>query len=224
MPPASEREGTPPPDSPSPEPGEQSQVTDLQRQMVAMMDLLTRSIVERDRNSPSVAVPTRAPEPKVKDPETFSGLRSGLNAFVTECELVFELQPSRFPDDRTKVSYMISLLRGMPLAAIRPQLSMYPRPAMLDNHGLFMAYLRTNYGDPDERGTARRNLKALVQTGSASAYFAEFQQYIAVLGWRDQDPIVYQAIDGLKGNRSYQLHYSSRQPTLRARDGAEEGE
>jgi hypothetical protein len=41
--------------------------------------------------------------------------------------------------------------------------------------------------------------------GSASAYFAEFQQYIAILGWRDQDPIIDKAIEGLKSNLKDEL-------------------
>jgi len=93
---------------------------------------------------------------------------------------------------------MISLLRGTPLLAVRPLLSQIPSPIILEDFTLFVDYLRTNYGDPDEKGTARRKLKALRQVGPASSYFAEFQQYIAILGWKDQDPIVDRAIHGLK--------------------------
>lgn len=160
------------------------------------MNLLTRSIAGQRRSvSPA---PSRPQEPRIKDPETFHGQRDSLNFFITECSLVFELQPSRFTDDRTKVSYMISLLRDTPLMAIRPLLSMVPRPYILENYLLFVEYLQTNYGDPDERGTARRKLKSLRQVGPASSYFAEFQQYIAVLGWQDQDPIIDRAVEGLK--------------------------
>ena len=169
----------------------------FQQQMFAMMNLLTQSIAGQHRQSASPA-PVKAQEPKVKDPETFHGQRDSLNAFILECELIFELQPSRFGDDRTRVSYMISLLRGTPLLAVRPLMSYDPRPIMLDSHRLFVEYLQTNYGDPDEKGTARRKLKNLRQNGPASTYFAELQQYIAILGWKDQDPIIDRAIDGLK--------------------------
>ena len=81
----------------------------FQRQMMAMMNLLTQSVATQNRQSTTPA-PPRAQEPKVKDPETFHGQRDSLNAFITECKLVFELQPSQFGDDQTKVSYMISLL------------------------------------------------------------------------------------------------------------------
>ena len=65
----------------------------FQQQMMAMMNLLTQSVANQNRQSASPA-PPKAQEPKVKDPETFHGQRDSLNAFITECELVFELQPS----------------------------------------------------------------------------------------------------------------------------------
>jgi hypothetical protein len=183
----------------------------FQQHMLAMMNLLTQSVANQNRRTASPA-PPKPQEPKVKDPETFHGQRDSLNAFITECELVFELQPSRFGDDRTRVSYMISLLRGTPLLAVRPLLSFVPRPYFLDNHRLFVEYLQTNYGDPDEKGTARRKLKNLRQTTSASAYFAEFQQYIAILGWVDQDPIIDKALDGLKSYLKDEVARSGHRP------------
>jgi hypothetical protein len=170
--------------------------------MFAMMNLLTQSITANQQGlQPSANQAPPVPrEPKVKDPETFHGQRNTLNTFLTECDLVFELQPSRFRDDRTKVSYMISFLRDTPLLAIRPLLSEVPRPKVLGSYQDFVEHLRTNYGDPDEKGTARRKLKALRQVGPASSYFTEFQQYVAILGWKDQDPIIDKAIEGLKPN------------------------
>lgn len=173
----------------------------FQQQILAMMNLLTQNLVNiQGATRQSATPPPTIREPKVKDPETFHGVRNSLNAFLTECDLVFELQPSRFQDDRIKVSYMISFLRDTPLLAIRPLLSEVPRPAILDDYAAFVEHLRTNYGDPDEKGTARRKLKALRQMGPASTYFAEFQQYVAILGWKDQDPIIDKAIEGLKPN------------------------
>ena len=172
----------------SPNPGGPIDPATFQQTMYDMMALLTQAVANRDRGR-SVQTSTstsEAKEPKIKDPETYHGSRDGLNAFITECQLVFELQPSRFPDDRTKVSYMISLLRGTPLLAIRPLLETTPRQSMFEDNSLFVKYLRLNYGDPDERGTARRKLDSLRQISSASAYFAELQQHLAVLGWQDQ--------------------------------------
>jgi hypothetical protein len=76
----------------------------------------------------------------------------------------------------------------------------------------FIEYLRVNYGNPDKRGAACRALKSLRQTGPASAYFAEFQQYIAILGWVYQDPIVDKAISGLKSNLKDELARNGARP------------
>lgn len=193
--------GVPPPTSHTP-----IDPVTFQQQMFTMMNLLTQNLTS---NQPVIQSSTTSSpsirEPKVKDPETFHGQRNFLNAFLTECDLVFELQSSRFSDDRIKISYMISFLRDTPLLAIRPLLSEVPRPAILDNYVAFVNHLRTNYGDPDEKGTARRKLKGLKQLGAVSMYFAEFQQYVAILGWRDQDPIIDKAIEGLKPNLKDEL-------------------
>ena len=173
----------------------------LQTQLMSMMDMLTRTFAAQQASLqlPRSAAPI-SKEPKIKDPDTFDGSTKSLNGFLTECELVFELQPSRFGNDRTKINYMISLLRGTPLEAIRPYITSTIKPSFLLNFDEFILRLKLNYGDPDETGTARRKLKSLRQTTSASAYFAEFQQYIAVLQWVDGDMIVDRAIDGLKPN------------------------
>ena len=98
----------------------------------------------------------RPQEPMIKDPETFTGQRDSPHFFITKCKLVFELQPSRFGNDQTKVSYTISLLRGTPLLAVQPLLSFDSQSVFLNNHRLFIQYLQTNYGDPNEKGTARK--------------------------------------------------------------------
>lgn len=169
----------------------------LQTQILAILQLLAETASNRNRGV-STSSTRESKEPKVKDPETFTGKRSLLNAFITECNIVFKLQVSRFNDERVKVNYMVSYLRGTPLDAISPYLTARPRPSFIESYDEFILYLRSNFGDPDEIGTTRRKYKALRQTTSASAYFAELQQYLAILNYKDQDPIVDNAIDGLK--------------------------
>ena len=187
--------------------------------MFNMMSLLTKSIAwqhTRQKNT-SLSTCKYDKEPKIKDPETFNGNCESLNSFFTKCELVFELQPSQFGDDHTRVKYMVSLLHGTPLLVIHLHVIAWPRPDFLEDFDLFIAYLRTNIGDPDEMGTARHKIKALQKTSLASAYFAEFQQYLAILGWKDQDPIFDRAIDSLKSNLKDEVACIGDQPTSLAR-------
>ena len=136
-------------------------------------------------------------EPRVNNPDEFDGRQPDkLRRFITQCEIVFQTQPSRYPTENICISYMISYLRGFALDAVRPFLTQ-AAPLELSSKAAFIKYLEDNFGDPDKKGTARRKLKGLRQTGTAAEYFAHFRELIAVLGWVDQEPIVDRAIEGL---------------------------
>lgn len=51
-------------------------------------------------------------EPRIPPPERY-GVEVGYSwAILTQCELLFGLQPSAFPTERSKVAYVLSLLTG----------------------------------------------------------------------------------------------------------------
>lgn len=171
----------------------------LSQSIQAMMAQLTATLAAHQ--APAAEVHRVAPkEPKVRDPDFFKGSRTHLTSFLTEVELIFRLQSSRFGNDETKVNYVISLLRDKALLAITPFIQSEDPDPMLSDYSAFVKYLRVNFGDPDEKGSARRKLKSLKQVNSASEYFAEFRQFIAILGWKDEEPIADRAQDGLKSN------------------------
>ena len=146
---------------------------------------------------PVYAPPVQVKEPKVLDPEIFYGQRNKLTSFLTECEINFSVQSSRFTSDSVKINYMISFLRDSPLLAIRPYLGRAEKPEFLVENPKFIDYLKSNFGDPDEKESAVRRLNSLRQTSSASAYFAEFNQCVAILGWKEQGPLIDKAKRGL---------------------------
>ena len=192
--------------------------TDIQGQMMQLFQTLAANQAQLQEvlaNQQQSRYTSRSPDhvpggsprdPNVQDPDTFNGSRDALNGFLTQVQLVFDLQPRRFPSDQIKISYVIAKFRGTPLNAIRPYLAYTEneKPEWLISYDKFVQYLRRNYGDPDEKGTAERKLQSLVQKGSASSYFAEFQQYSAVLAWEDA-PLVSMAIRGLKEELKDQL-------------------
>ena len=61
---------------------------------------------------------------------------------------------------------MLSFLWGTRMVTIHPHLMFDPCPDFLEDFNLFVALLRTNHGNPNKLGTARRKLKALCQTSS----------------------------------------------------------
>ena len=145
-------------------------------------------------------------KPKVKEPDTFSGSPSKLTAFLAECQLTFDLNPSRYRSERAKVSWVISYLREAPLHSVQPYLDNKPRPEFLQTWSNFQAYLRNGFGDPDELGTARQKLRSLTQDGSASTYFSKFRQYLGILGWSANNAaVVDRAIDGLRSHLKDEL-------------------
>ncbi|EIW70139.1 hypothetical protein TREMEDRAFT_30259, partial [Tremella mesenterica DSM 1558] len=137
---------------------------------------------------------------KLPNPDLWRGDRNKLTAFLSECDVHFELNSHLFPDDTKKVFFMISHLRETPLLAVQPDLSKRPLPEYLTTHDQFVRYLKTNFGDPDEEGTAARQLNDLKQTGSASDYFSAFQRHVAILKWSDDGNLVDRAKKGLKSH------------------------
>lgn len=53
-----------------------------------------------------------AADPRVNNPSRYSGEPTECKAFLTQCEVVFSLQPSTYAEDRAKVAFVISLLSG----------------------------------------------------------------------------------------------------------------
>ncbi|RXK34729.1 hypothetical protein M231_08015 [Tremella mesenterica] len=135
---------------------------------------------------------------KLPNPDFWRGERNKLTAFLSECEIHYELNSHLFPNDTKKVFFMISHLRETPLLAVQPDLAKRPLPDYLREYDQFVKYLKTNFGDPDEEGTAARLLNDLRQTGSASEYFSAFQERVARLKWSDDGNLVDRAKKGLK--------------------------
>ena len=171
-----------------------------QNEMMQMMEMM-RALTQRVNES---RLP-HAPPIQVKDPGTFHGQRNKLNAFLKKCEINFTVQPSRFTSDSLKINYVISYLRDSPLLAIRPHLSRAEKPDFLEDYPKFVEYLKTYYGDPDEEERALRRLNSLRQTSSASAYFAEFKRCVAILGWKEQGPLIDKAKQGLNATMKDEL-------------------
>jgi len=135
---------------------------------------------------------------KAETPEHYDGKSATqLRNFLTQLRLVFTAQPQAYSDDKDKVLYAASLLRGPAFTWIQPYLDMDNPPAWMQEFSLFAAELNATFGDPDLAGTNFRLLKKLKQTGSVASYTAEFRRLANQLTWNDQ-ALVYQYFDGLK--------------------------
>lgn len=84
----------------------------LNQQFSHLADLLKIREPEMDQAQVATSPPTMHQESKVAPPEKYSGESGDCAAFLMQCELQFEMQPSSFPSERAKVGYVLSLLVG----------------------------------------------------------------------------------------------------------------
>ncbi len=54
----------------------------------------------------------RKPEPHANNPPLYDGDPNSCRAFLSQCSLVFALQPRRYATERLKIAYVITLLTG----------------------------------------------------------------------------------------------------------------
>uniref|UniRef100_A0A3B1IPN2 DUF4939 domain-containing protein n=1 Tax=Astyanax mexicanus TaxID=7994 RepID=A0A3B1IPN2_ASTMX len=66
-------------------------------------------LIQNQASNPDAAQP-------VATPERYSGESDKCRGFLLQCSLVFEQQPSRFPTERSKVAFIVSLLTDRALA------------------------------------------------------------------------------------------------------------
>jgi hypothetical protein len=177
----------------------------------AILDALLRRIDSMPATTQPLAAP---PEVKVNTPENFDGIgASNLRNFLTQIRLVFDLQPSKFLNGKTKVKYACSFLRGSAFSWIQPYLDMDDPPAWMDDFSLFAAEITKAFGDPDIIGSATRSLRKLRQTGSVASYASEFRRHSTLLSWGEQ-AFVSQFYEGLKGPIKDELARVERQTEL----------
>jgi len=150
------------------------------------------TVISLDQLSQLSALPK---EPQVSTPETFSG-KEDLRIYLQQCELCFELQPSRYPNDYQKVGLILSYLRGPAAKWARPYLSNKNHDLRKDLSN-FTKALQEAFGDPDYELRAASDLRALKQTRSTAKYAAEFQAISSNLSWND-DALYSQFYEGLK--------------------------
>jgi hypothetical protein len=100
---------------------------DLRAQLEALTALVESMQTEINtlRSQSGTPAPTSSnlpKEPHVSTPEPFTGTED-LRIYLQQCELCFDLQPSRFPTDYQKVGLILSYLRGPAAKWARPYLS-----------------------------------------------------------------------------------------------------
>src|SRR5467141_4604525 len=118
-------------------------------------------------------------KPKLREPDTFDGSDSRkLRTFILQCKLNFRDCPDLFRDDKSKVNYVLSYLKGTALDCFESAILDPNEPDWADNFSLFTDKLASNFGTYDPIGEAEAKLEGLRMHDShqATKYFIKFQQ------------------------------------------------
>jgi hypothetical protein len=154
-------------------------------------------------------------EPKLNDPEEFKGDRLRLMNFISQCQLKFAGEPSKFTNDRIKILYAGSRLRQEAYSWFQPLLaaSETRTPPEFESFKIFCDALTAIYGDPNLEITAERELRHLKQITTVAAYIAEFSRIRQYTSHNDsslRDQFYY----GLRDNVKEKLSGAPRPSTL----------
>jgi hypothetical protein len=166
----------------------------FQNQLQQLMNENARLREERPKE-------TRSAEPKLRDPELFTGDKKRVDEFIMSCRMKIRAQPTRFPDEATKVIWASSFFSGAPKVWFQPFLERYSEetdaPKEFTSFDNFATTLRALYGDPNLVKQAIRSIRELRQVTSASDYTAKFES----LRWNTklgEDALKIFFYDGLK--------------------------
>src|SRR5271169_2419745 len=145
--------------------------------------------ITNGRSSPTE---TTIKNPKSLTSPMFSGERKELLLFLTKCQIKFDGQPSRLPNERSKILYAGSCLEGPAFSWFQRLIFQYPvgseesAPPELTSFKAFTGALTTIYGDPNLEATAVREIRRLHQTGSVAEYAAKFESKKQYMHWNDE--------------------------------------
>ena len=117
--------------------------------------------------------PAGAKEPRATLPEKFNGTRSQFRGFMNQISLVFQLNPTRYESDATKVATVGTLLHGDALAWFNPLLeNQSVHSETLNSWSLFKKSLTDTFGELDLETISASKIRTLLQgTQTASSEY-----------------------------------------------------
>jgi len=120
---------------------------------------------------------------KVREPDTFDGTDpKKLRTFLVQCELCFQDRAKAFRQDRARVTFAQSYLKGMTLEWFEPDLlnsgNLADRPRWMDSWVHFVAELQSTFGPHDPVADAEHQLKHLRMKDSyrVTQYIVDFNR------------------------------------------------
>ena len=134
-------------------------------------------------------------EPRVNNPPCYAGEPTECLPFLTQCEVVFSLQPSIYTRERSRIAYVISLLKGR---AREWGTAVWNAEAdCLIRYSLFKEEMLRVFDRSVHGPEASRTLSCLRQgRRSVSDFSVEFRTLATSCGW-NEPALVARFIEGL---------------------------
>ncbi len=119
------------------------------------------------------------------NPVPYSGLADDCNGFLPQCSLALEMQPHRFPTERAKMSFILSLLTGR---ALQWAESLWKQNGTATQSlNAFTNHFREVFGRPVGDASVSEKLYHLKQgKTSVQDYALRFRTLAASSGWNER--------------------------------------
>ncbi|KAK2905603.1 hypothetical protein Q8A73_009546 [Channa argus] len=163
--------------------------------------------------TPPLSEPVPSPrEPWVAPPEPYSGDPKTCRAFLVKCRLQFEMRPSLYPSDHSRVAYAVALLTGW--AGIWGTTEWVRGSTATSSFDRFAEKLLRVFGPiKSERDASRRLSKLSQGKGSVAEYAIEFGTFAADCSW-NEPALVERFYQGLSEYLKDQLSFRELPGTL----------
>lgn len=125
---------------------------------------------------------------KIRDPEVFDGTDPQLlESFLSQCDLVYLTRPKQFTDDRKRIFYVISFLKGAAFDWFDPRVGSAQNSLVYNDWNTFETELRTNFGPVDAEGDNAAKLERLTMPVNQHivTYMVEFNRLSVRGSWND---------------------------------------
>ena len=132
--------------------------------------------------------PPRAPRPRVKEPDRFTGQDpSKLEPFILQCLVYFNSEPAAYVDEATKINTAISFFDNLALHFVSPALMQTTPPELLRSWSAFIASLNRMFGDHNSNREAARRISEMTMKDSnhANRYLINFFHYVTLSNYNE---------------------------------------
>jgi hypothetical protein len=168
----------------------QQQLQDQQQNAQNLATAIIQNIPPPVVNLPPPPPPTSRP-PKAADPEVFSGDRKKADPFLRAVALNIAIQPNAFPDDRTRILYALSWMKGGSAgewAANHTRSMLEANQQPFTSWDDFRVRFEAAFGDSDCQAQARQSLHNLRMTKGMTAeeYTAAFEALAGRTAFNDE--------------------------------------